>query len=201
MRHKDPKLMDEIQTYVEEYVRETGKSPTIREISEHVPLRRSAVYNYLVAMDRAGRIEYDGKKILTPKTRGILLGERPVGILGDAPCGPSNETGTAFDEYINLPVFMAGEGEVFVLYAKDNSMTGAGILPGDMVIVRRQESASPGDIVAAWVDGLGNTLKRFRREGKFIILHPENETMEDIRVKESECRIQGVAVTVFRTLQ
>ena len=57
-----------------------------------------------------------------------------------------------------------------------------------------------GDIVVAWVEGIGNTLKRFQRDGEYIVLHPENPDMEDIRVKETECRIQGVAITVIRKL-
>ena len=109
-----------------------------------VSLGRSAVHNYLVAMNESGMIRYDGQTILTPSTEHLLAGNRRIGIVGAVSCG----------------------------------------LPKD------------GDIVVAWVEGEGNTLKRFRREGDTIILHPENSAMPDIRVKE--CRIQGVAVWVFK---
>ncbi len=59
----------------------------IREIAEHVPLKRSAIHSYLVAMDEEGTIEYDGKTILTPKTRGILKGIRDIGIVGTGNIG------------------------------------------------------------------------------------------------------------------
>ena len=201
MRRKNPRLMNEIVDYVDRYVQRNRKSPSTKEISEHVALGRTAVYNYLVALNEAGRIEYDGKTILTPKTRGILHGMCNIGVLGDVPCGPPYESDLVFDEYVELPPSLVGNGDAFGLYAKGDSMIGAGILTGDLVVVQRRETANIGDIVVAWVDGIGNTLKRFNRDGKDVLLEPENENYEKIRVKESECRIQGVAVTVIRKLE
>lgn len=200
MRSKDPKLMNTIVDFVDFYVQKHRKSPTTKDISERVPLGRTAVYNYLVALNDAGRIEYDGKTILTPKTRGILTGKYNVGVLGNVPCGQPCEADLVYDEYIELPEEFVADGDVFGLYAYGESMIGAGILTGDLVVVHRQDTANTGDIVVAWVEGIGNTLKRFQRDGEYIVLHPENPDMEDIRVKETECRIQGVAITVIRKL-
>ena len=88
--------------------------------------------------------------------------------------------------------------DMYILTATGNSMIDAGIHEGDMILVRRQETANIGDIVVVWVENEGNTLKRFYRKGKTIILKPENSDMEDIRVKEEDCRIQGVAIWVLK---
>ena len=196
MRHKNPEIMQEIIAYVDRYVLKNHRSPSTREISENVPLKRTAVYNYLVAMNESGMIRYDGQTILTPRTGSVLLGTRSIGIVGSVSCGLPAEANAILEESMDLPVSMVGTEEMYILYATGDSMIDAGIHAGDMVLVRRQETAKDGDIVVAWVDGEGNTLKRFRKEGKTIILHPENSTMQDIRVKE--CQVQGVAVWVFR---
>ena len=100
---------------------------------------------------------------------------------------------------MNLPVSLVGNDEMYILYAFGSSMIGAGINGGDMVLVKRQETARDGDIIVAYVDGLGNTLKRLKHEGNQIILHPENPEEQDIYV--DDVRVQGVAVMVIKDLQ
>ena len=198
MRHKNPALMEQILEFAERYILANKRSPSVREIAKHVPLKRAAVYNYLVAMDASGMIRYDGQTILTPKIQRVLHGTRSVGIVGSVSCGLPAEADAIPEETMDLPASMVGDEEVYLLYASGDSMIEAGIHAGDMVLVRRQETARDGDIVVAWVDGEGNTLKRFRREGNTVVLHPENSAMQDIRVKE--CRVQGVARWVFKKL-
>ena len=77
-------------------------------------------------------------------------------------------------------------------------MTGAGIDDGDLVLIRKTEEAQNGDIVVAFVEGEGNTLKRYRKYGHTVFLHPENPKYTDIPMKD--CRIQGVAVSVIKQL-
>ena len=77
-------------------------------------------------------------------------------------------------------------------------MTGAGIDDGDLVLIRKQEEAQNGDIVVAFVEGEGNTLKRYRMYGHTVFLHPENPKYLDIPVKD--CKIQGVAISVIKQL-
>ena len=84
------------------------------------------------------------------------------------------------------------------MHASGDSMTGAGIDDGDLVLIRKQEEANNGDIVAAFVDGEGNTLKRYRQCENTVFLHPENPKYRDIPLKD--CRIQGVAVSVIKNL-
>ena len=198
MRRKNPDLMKAIMEYSEQYFREHHKSPSCREIARHVPLGRSAVHNYLVAMNDSGMIEYDGQTVLTPAMRDNMDSIRRVGMIGSVACGLPEAGVLEPVEYMSLPVSITGVGEVYLLRATGDSMIEAGIDSGDMVLVRRQETARDGDIVVAWVEGEGNTLKRFRRDGQAIVLHPENRRMKDIRV--SDCRIQGVAIWVFKNL-
>ena len=97
---------------------------------------------------------------------------------------------------MNLPMTMVGNDDVYILYASGDSMINAGIDDGDMVLVRRQETARDGDIVVAYVEGEGNTLKRLHHEGKQVILHPENPMLADIPV--DFLKVQGVAIWVFK---
>ena len=94
-----------------------------------------------------------------------------------------------------LPQSLFGNGKLFMLRAFGDSMIDAGIKQGDLIVLRQQNCAENGDIVVALVDGK-NTLKRFYKKGKKIVLHPENATMKDIIV--SECEIQGVLVSCIK---
>ena len=116
------------------------------------------------------------------------------GLLGDITIEASVE------EYIPLPVSIFGSGELFIVRASHDSMIEAGIDDGDLVVVRKQQTARDGDIVVALVNN-ENTLKRYYRDDKHhcIILHPENSTMSDIIV-HGECYIQGVAQQVIKNL-
>ena len=101
--------------------------------------------------------------------------------------------------YVPLPVALFGQGDFYLLRASGKSMIEAGIDPGDLVVVRKQNTAEEGDIVVALVDN-ETTLKRFYRDKKHrcIRLHPENSKMKDIYVQD--CTIQGVAQNVIKTL-
>ena len=96
-----------------------------------------------------------------------------------------------------MPVALFGRGEFFFLRAKGDSMIGAGIEDGDLVLVRRQETAEYNQIVVALI-GDEATLKRFRPESGYIRLHAENPRYDDILVES--CLLQGVAVKVIRDL-
>lgn len=123
-----------------------------------------------------------------------------VPVLGQIACGIPKFAEEYIEEYIKLPVSLFGEGNFFILRAYGDSMIEAGINDGDMVVIRRQDTASPGQIVVALIDDEA-TLKRYYPEQKKrrVRLHPENKTMEDIIVPD--CVIQGVAVKVLKDLE
>ena len=196
MLQKNPDQMKEIVDFADRFYARHRRSPSCREIAAGTTLKRSSVHNYLVAMNDEGMIEYNGQTILTPNTRAGQQGMRRIGIVGSIACGLPTDANAVQDEYMSLPMTMVGHDDVYILYASGDSMIGAGIEDGDMVIVRRQETANDGDIVVAYVEGEGNTLKRLRHEGTQIILHPENPELADIPV--DFLKVQGIAIWVFK---
>ena len=184
--------------FVDQFYPRHGRSPSCTEIAAHTTLNRSAVHNYLVAMNDEGMIEYNGQTILTPNTRAGQQGMCRIGIVGSVSCGLPTDATVEQGEYMNLPMTMVGNDDVYILYASGDSMINAGIDDGDMVLVRRQETAHDGDIVVAYVEGEGNTLKRLRHKGNKVILHPENPKLADIPV--DFLKVQGVAVWVFKKI-
>ena len=117
----------------------------------------------------------------------------PVAVVGSVSCGPLTFAEENIEEYIKLPKSLLGAGKFFILHASGQSMIGAGIEDGDLVVIRQQETAEPGQIVVALVED-EVTLKRFFPDPQngCIRLHPENKRMKDIIV--DNCQIQGVAV-------
>ena len=196
MRQKNPKYMKEIQDYVDEYYSLHHKSPSCREIAENTTLQRSAVQRYLVAMNDQGMIKYDGRTIRTKRMQSYAPDTTSVGVIGTIACGPLAMEEEAVEQYVDLPTSLFGTGSFFILHASGDSMTGAGIDDGDLVLIRKQEEAHNGDIVVAYIEGEGNTLKRFKRYGRTVFLHPENPKYIDIPMKN--CKIQGVAVWIFK---
>ena len=196
MRQKNPKYMKEIEAFVDDFYSKHHKTPSCREIAENTTLQRSAVQKYLTAMNDQGMIKYDGKTIRTRRMQSYAPDTTSVGVIGTIACGPLSMEEEAVEQYVDLPTSLFGSGDFFILHASGDSMTGAGIDNGDLVLIRKQEEAHNGDIVVAYIEGEGNTLKRFKRYGRTVFLHPENPKYTDIPLKN--CKIQGVAVWIFK---
>lgn len=202
MRHKDPKLMKKIHDYAEEYYFSKGYSPATSEIAAAIGISRTTAYNYLVAMDKIDMIDYDGKLISTERMRKSSEINRSVGIYDTAiPCGELETMEAAVSEYVDLPTSIFGNGELYILRTRGESMIDAGIEPGDLVVIEKKETASEGDIVVALGDNTGNSLKRLKydEDKEKYYLHPENKNMSDIYVEE--LKIQGIARFVIKTLK
>lgn len=104
-------------------------------------------------------------------------------------------------ERVDVPKSMVGRGETFALRVKGNSMRDDGILPGDIVVVQKQTTARNGETVIALVNGEA-TIKIYHRKARTIELHPANDTMQPIVVKEIDTfRIEGLVVGVIRHLR
>ena len=196
MRQKNPKYMKEIEAFVDDFYSKHHKTPSCREIAENTTLQRSAVQKYLTAMNDQGMIKYDGKMIRTRRMQSYAPDTTSVGVIGTIACGPLSMEEEAVEQYVDLPTSLFGSGDFFILHASGDSMTGAGIDNGDLVLIRKQEEAHNGDIVVAYIEGEGTTLKRFKRYGRTVFLHPENPKYTDIPLKN--CKIQGVAVWIFK---
>ena len=105
-------------------------------------------------------LSYRNGEIVTERTNKISLLTKPAAVLGSVSCGMPQLEEEYIEEYVSLPVSLFGEGEFFILRASGDSMIGAGINSGDMIVIRKQNAASDGDIVVALVDN-ESTLKRF----------------------------------------
>lgn len=200
MRTKNPELYQAIKTYVERHYEKEGRSPTVREIEAGTGITRPTVQRYLTAMRESGEIEYNGIRGI--RTMAMSKTDREtasVAMIGAVACGTPIYAEENIQEYYRFPVALLGQGNFFLLRAKGESMINAGIGDGDLVLVRQQNTAEPGQIVVALIDDEA-TLKRFypEPENQRIRLHPENETMEDIYVEN--CLVQGVAVKVLKDL-
>jgi len=198
MKHRNTDHLDRIISFVNDFSRDNRRSPSVRQISAGTGIPRATVHRMLNTMAEAGTIDYDGESIVTELSVKASDVTVPVGIIGSIPCGNLALEEEAVEEIVRLPVSIFGKGDLFLLHARGDSMTGAGIDDGDLVLIRRQEEARNGDIVAAYIEGEGNTLKRYRERGGVVFLHPENPKCADIPLKD--CKIQGVAVSVIKKL-
>jgi repressor LexA len=193
------RILDVIRDAVDEH----GYPPSIREIGDAVGLTStSSVHSQLKALQRKGYIRRDPTK---PRAIEVHVDEpaaaqpRPlpayVPLLGQIAAGAPILADEQVEELMPLPRDMVGDGEVFMLRVRGDSMVDAGILDADYVVVRREQTAENGDIVAALL-GDEATVKTFSRRGGRVRLLPANSAYEPI--DGSEALILGKVVTVLR---
>lgn len=185
-----------VEEYIKAYNQEHGLSPSYRQIMHALKFPSlSGVQRYVLALERNGRIRRTNLgNIEVPEH--LKAGEATyIPLVGQIACGQPTLSEENIEETFAFPKTLFGSGKLFMLRAFGDSMIDAGIKQGDLIVLRQQNSAESGDIVVALVDGK-NTLKRFYKKGKKIVLHPENKTMTDIIVEE--CEIQGVLVSCIK---
>ena len=205
MRTRDPKLMEKIKAYVEDYAMQNGgATPCMRNIGAAFGFHHVTAYNYLLAMDERGMIRYNHGKIHTDRIDKMITDLKfAPAYSGAIPAGTPDEIEAQVEEYVPIPLsFVDGRnGDYFVLRVSGSSMISAGIDSGDLVIVRAQVEARDGDIVAALTNGSGSTLKRVRHDSKGAYLWAENDTWNDEdRFYGRDFAVQGVAVKVVKDI-
>ena len=178
------------------YQQEHGITPSYRQIMNALKLGSLAtVRRYVMELENQGVLKRSeiGKIIPMPKLKKGNFVLAPL--IGSIVCGIPNPSEENYEDTYALPTDIFGKGNLFMLHAEGNSMIEAGISPGDLLVLRKQDSADDGEIVVALVDG-ETTLKRlYHRDGK-IVLHPENKRMKDIIV--DDCNVQGVLVSCIK---
>jgi repressor LexA len=208
-----------ILTFIQKHQNETGFPPTIREIGEACSIPSTSVVNY-----NLNKL-VDGSFITrTPdKSRGIRLNKDSlretafqltedgetfsipmVGkIVAGAPVWPG-DSGSYVDETLSLPRELLGNidsSQVYALRVSGHSMIDAMVDDGDVVILKRQEVAKNGDMVAAWLTEKNETtLKHFYDEGNRVRLQPRNPNMQPIFVDKDKVQVQGRVLAVFRKI-
>ncbi|PXW86087.1 repressor LexA [Streptohalobacillus salinus] len=203
--HTLSKRQEAILNYIKEQVQLKGYPPSVREIGQAVGLASSStVHGHLSRLEKKGFIRRDPTK---PRAIEVMNTEDDSGIpKGDVSYAPVIGKVTAgipitavenIEEFIPIPSHLTnGDSDIFVLVIEGESMIEAGILDGDMVIIRKQNTAENGDIVVAMTDDDEATVKRFFKEKNHIRLQPENPNMEPLLY--TNVSILGKVVGLYR---
>jgi repressor LexA len=200
----------EIYDFIVAYARKHGYPPTVREIGAEVGLASpSTVHVHLAKLEQAGYVRRDPTK---PRALELVGREAPrehdagavhvLPLVGEIAAGSPLLAEQNIEDYVAVPEPLARGDDEFLLRVRGDSMIEAGIMPGDYVVVRRQQTADTGDVVAALVgedDAAGEaTVKTFHRDNGRIRLQPENSALEPLYPEHVQ--ILGKVVGLFRRL-
>jgi repressor LexA len=203
------KRQQEIFDFIKKYSAKYGYPPTVRDIGKAVGLASSStVHAHLANLEKIGLLRRDPSK-----PRALELLDRAVGsavenvrsvvqspglpVVGAVAAGQPVLAEENIEDYVQVPAQIGGEEGEFILRVRGDSMIDAGILEGDHVVVRKQETAEDGEVVVALV-GEEATVKRFFREADHVRLQPENSAYEPIRSKDVQ--ILGRVVGLYRSV-
>jgi len=199
----------QVLEFIDREVRHRGYPPSVREIGEAVGLSSSStVHAHLAALQDKGYLTRDPTKPRALEVRydlesGAPVERRPVRhvpLVGDVAAGTGVLAAENVEETMPVPEDLTGDGVLFLLRVRGDSMVEAGILDGDLVVVRQQPTAENGEVVVAGIPGEEATVKTFlRRRGK-VVLRPENPTMDEMVFDPSEVVVYGKVVSLLRRL-
>ena len=203
------KRQEAILDFIKDQVTEKGYPPSVREIAQAVGLASSStVHGHLSRLEQKGFIRRDPTK---PRAIAILNSNEEFDsiprvealyapVIGKVTAGEPITAIENIEEYVPVPAHLAtSEDDLFVLNVQGESMIEAGILDGDRVIVRKQQTAQNGEIVVAMTEDEEATVKRFFKEKDYIRLQPENATMQPIIVRN--VAILGKVIGLFREIE
>ncbi len=204
LTRRQRQVLDFMRSFTERH----GVPPAVREIGEHFGFTARAAFDHLRALEKKGMLErrVTGKRasrtLVVPDRRPARRRDE-IPLLGRIAAGAPRLAEEQWEEAVPLsPDWLAAQGQdVFALRVKGDSMVQAHIVDGDVVMVRRQDTARAGDVVAALVDDEA-TVKRFARDGEAVVLKPEHPTMAPIVVPpgRSDVRILGKVIGVLRRM-
>lgn len=202
----------EILDTIISHVQERGYPPSVREIGEAIGLRSPATVKshldnlrdagYLkrdLAKPRAIRVNYDG----AGSGAGGDAEHRPVRhvpLVGDVAAGTDVLAESNVEEFVPMPEDLTGQGELFMLRVRGDSMIEAGIFDGDFVVCRHQGTAQDNKIVVAGIGDGETTVKKLRRRNGSVVLVPANAEYQEMVFAPDEVQIFGQVVTVMRKL-
>ncbi len=199
----------EILNVIEQNMQERGYPPSVREIGEAVGLNSpSTVHNHLATLQRLGYLYRDPTKPRAIEVRfdpnsGIAMERRPsrhVPLIGDVAAGTDVLAQQNVEDLIPIPTDFTGDGDLFMLRVRGESMIGVGIMDGDFVVARQQSTADNGDIVVVGIPGDEATVKTYKRSANKVTLIPSNPDFENMVYTNDEISVYGKVVTVMRRL-
>ena len=197
----------QILDVIVKHQRSRGYPPSIREIAAEVGLRSPAsVKAHLDVLGSAGYLRVDPTRPRAIEVRydensGAALERRPVRhvpLVGDVAAGSGVLASENVEELVPVPADLTGEGDLFMLRVRGDSMVEAGILDGDYVVCRAQSTAEDGEVVVAGIPGDEATVKTLRRRNGAIVLEPANEHTEPMEFGPDEVAVYGKVVTMMR---
>ncbi len=219
MRKKDPNTINKrekaILKFIEKSQMENGYAPSVREIGKAVGLKSTAtVHGYLAKLAEKGYIKKESQKGRTlkllkgglvdgkennPSEKNFYSGKEmvEVPVIGKITAGAPILAVENITDTFPIPIDFVGNSESFMLTVRGESMIEAGILDGDYILVKKQNTAENGQIVVALIEDEA-TVKTFYKEKDHIRLQPENSTMDPIIVPD--CKILGKVAGVFRKI-
>lgn len=203
----------QILKYITKQIQTNGYAPSVREIGKAVGLSSTAtVHSYLKKLEELGYIKKENQKGRTLKLLKSENGKTPsqegkdfysgkelveVPVIGKITAGAPILAVENVTDTFPIPVDFVGNSESFMLTVRGESMIEAGILNGDYILVKKQNTANNGEIVVALIEDEA-TVKTFYKEKDHIRLQPENSTMDPIIVPN--CEILGKVIGVFRKM-
>ena len=199
----------QILDFIDGQISDRGYPPSVREIGDAVGLTSpSTVHSHLATLQDRGFIRRDPSKpraieVRLDPTSGAAVERgavRHVPLVGDVAAGTNVIAAENVEESLPLPAEFTGDGELFMLRVRGDSMVDAGILHGDHVVARVQQTADAGDLVVAGIADEKATVKHFQRDGSTIVLVPSNPNHSEIRCSADEVTIYGRVVTVLRKI-
>jgi repressor LexA len=189
-------------------MRERGYPPSVREIGEAVGLSSSStVHAHLKTLETNGYIRRDPSKpraieVFFEPTTGASVERRPVRhvpLIGDVAAGVGVLSEERVEEVFPLPQDFTGDGNLFMLRVRGDSMIDAGILNGDFVVVRQQDVRN-GDTVVAGIPGDEATVKEYKKSGSKVTLLPRNERLQPMIFDAGDVQVFGKVVTIIRRM-
>ncbi len=193
--------LTKVMDYIRKYTEENGYTPSVREIAKECGIKSTAtVHSYIERLQSRGYLnKTDNKKraVSIGKSSGIS-----IPLIGTVTAGQPIFAYENYEDYYTFPACEFRGDDLFMLRVQGTSMINAGIFDGDKIIVRRQQTAENNEIVVAMVytddSEASATVKRLiRRSGK-IILHPENDELDDMVFEPNQVQILGKVVGLMR---
>ena len=198
-----------ILDFIQSETQRRGYPPSVREIGEAVGLTStSTVHAHLASLQRLGYLRRDPTKPRAIEVRydpgsgasGERRPARHIPLLGDVAAGTDVLAQENVEELLPLPADFTGDGPVFMVRVRGDSMIDAGILDGDYVVVRQETEVRKGDVVVAGIPGEEGTVKTYTRKGNKVVLLPANARLAPMEFDPGDVRIYGKVVTVVRRL-
>ena len=199
----------DILDFISQQLRERGYPPSVREIGLAVGLTSSStVHAHLASLQRLGYLRRDPTKPRAIEVRfdpgsGAAVERRParhVPLVGDVAAGTDVLAQENVEELLPMPADFCGDGQLFMLRVRGDSMIDAGILDGDFAVVRQESEPRKGDIVVAGIPGEEATVKTWSRRGTKVILIPANDAFSPIELDAADVTVYGKVVTILRRL-